>query len=68
MSDVTPGWYPANEGRELRYWDGQAWTGDVQHQTVVKDPTDWRKALGFGLLLLAAILGWVGFDLLLSAF
>ena len=27
-NDVKAGWWPVNEGRELGYFDGHAWTGD----------------------------------------
>lgn len=63
-----PGWYPVNEGRELGWFDGSQWSGDRvpnPDHTTTRRPVWWL--VGFVLLLVALMAGWVGLELFLDA-
>lgn len=53
---APPGWYPDSDPRQLRYWDGSAWTQEVA--AVTRGPAPARRLLrtrGLSKVLLAVI-------------
>jgi len=66
MSQTPAGWYPDGAGAS-RWWDGTAWTGQVQPPaaTDANEHPSRRRALGFSALAVAAIFALVMVGLLI---